>query len=219
MRNHPTSVEDAVSQIENSFNRGGRYLENGEPKYTAHAVRMEEETGIRGIAGHYRFINGETPARAEYGYRKRFQKYALAEGMTDSKDPFIKEAAARIGEKVADVLPEVNAEISKLTELNPELKRLNYNRRSFTESYRALIGITSQYNVDDINGYLHAYRTNRKDASVHRRMDALKKQGFRFGWIPAASTLDKIEAFAERRSRRLPEEFRPLAARKKAAER
>ena len=49
MKKHPDSVEDAIFQIENSFNRGGNYLQNGVPKYTAHAVRMEEETGIRGI--------------------------------------------------------------------------------------------------------------------------------------------------------------------------
>lgn len=212
MRNHPNSVEDAVSQIENSFNRGGRYLQNGKPKYTAHAVRMEEETGIKGIAGHYRFINDESPARAEYGYRKRFQKYALAEGMTGSEDPLIREAAALIGKKTATALPEVNTEISKLAELNPELKRLNYDRRSFTESYRALIGITSQYNADDINSYLHSYRTNRRDAFVHRRMDALKKRGFRFGWIPAASTLDKIESFAKHCDRHPAKGFRPIAA-------
>ena len=43
MKKHPDSVEDAIFQIENSFNRGGNYLQNGVPKYTAHAVRMEKK--------------------------------------------------------------------------------------------------------------------------------------------------------------------------------
>lgn len=214
MRNHPTSVQDAVSQIENSFNRGGNYLQNGVPKYTAHAVRMENETGITGIAGHYRFLNGDSADIAEYNYRKRFQKYALAQGLMNSDEPFIKQAAELIFQKSPDVLPEVNAEIEKLTELNPELKRLNYNRRNFTEAYRALIGITSQYNTDDINAYLHSLRTKRKNTDIQKRMNALKPKGFRFGWIPSNETLLKIEAYANRSENQMLQTPRVAAARK-----
>lgn len=214
MRNHPTSVQDAVSQIENSFNRGGNYLQNGVPKYTAHAVRMENETGITGIAGHYRFLNGDSADIAEYNYRKRFQKYALAQGLMNSDEPFIKQAAELIFQKSPDVLPEVNAEIEKLTELNPELERLNYNRRNFTEAYRALIGITSQYNTDDINAYLHSLRTKRKNTDIQKRMDALKPKGFRFGWIPSNETLLKIEAYANRFENQMLQTPRVAAARK-----
>lgn len=214
MRNHPTSVQDAVSQIENSFDRGGNYLQNGVPKYTAHAVRMENETGITGIAGHYRFLNGDSADIAEYNYRKRFQKYALAQGLMNSDDPFVKQAADLIFQKSPDVLPEVNAEIEKLTELNPELERLNYNRRNFTEAYRALIGITSQYNTDDINAYLHSLRTSKKNTDIQKRMDALKPKGFRFGWIPSNETLLKIEAFARQSEKRIFPAPRAVAARK-----
>ncbi len=214
MRNHPTSVQDAVSQIENSFDRGGNYLQNGVPKYTAHAVRMENETGITGIAGHYRFLNGDSADIAEYNYRKRFQKYALAQGLMNSDDPFVKQAAELIFQKSPDVLPEVNAEIEKLTELNPELERLNYNRRNFTEAYRALIGITSQYNTDDINAYLHSLRTSKKNTDIQKRMDALKPKGFRFGWIPSNETLLKIEAFAKQSEKRICPAPRAVAARK-----
>lgn len=214
MRNHPTSVQDAVSQIENSFDRGGNYLQNGVPKYTAHAVRMENETGITGIAGHYRFLNGDSADIAEYNYRKRFQKYALAQGLMNSDDPFVKQAAELIFQKSPDVLPEVNAEIEKLTELNPELERLNYNRRNFTEAYRALIGITSQYNTDDINAYLHSLRTKRKNTDIQKRMNALKPKGFRFGWIPSNETLLKIEAYANRSENQMLQTPRAVAARK-----
>lgn len=200
MKKHPDSVEDAIFQIENSFNRGGNYLQNGVPKYTAHAVRMEKETGIRGIAGHYRFIDGEKPAFAEYRYRKQFQKFALAEGLLKAEHPFVRKAAEFISLKFPEALPKINTEISKLAELNPELQRLNYDKRSITESYRALIGITSQYNVDDINSYLHSFRTKIKNPDSEKRMSALKEKGFRFGWIPSSETLAKIEKFAKNTS-------------------
>ena len=68
------SVQEAVKYMENAYDRGGKYLVDGRPRYTAHAVRMEDETGLKGIAGRYKFINGQEPAFAEYGYRKRFFK-------------------------------------------------------------------------------------------------------------------------------------------------
>lgn len=92
-------------------------------------------------------------------------------------------------------MQEVNGEIEELTKLNPELKGLNHNKNNFIETYRALIGITSQYNVDDINAYLHNVRTGSKNKEIIERVEKLTKTtGLRFGWQPAAKTLDKIEA-------------------------
>ena len=102
--------------------------------------------------------------------------------------------AEKIKADIPKALNEVNAEIAELTKLNPELARLNYNKHDFVESYRALIGVTSQYNVDDINTYLHTYRTGVKNQEMQDGMERLKKtHGVRFGWQPAVSTLKEID--------------------------
>lgn len=194
-------LNEAVSAIENAFNRKGKYLQDGVPRYTAHAVRLEEKTGLSGIAGRYRFPENREPAFAEYEYRKRFLKYALAQSLLTTEDPLKRRAAEKISQQTPQALKEVKQEIEKLTVLNPDLKRLNYDRRDFIESYRALIGVTSQYNVDDINAYLHSIRTGQKDEEANARMERLKDRGCRFGWVPAVKTLDRIERGLDEREK------------------
>ncbi|MGN0904260.1 MAG: hypothetical protein ACI4PW_03790 [Alphaproteobacteria bacterium] len=207
-------LNEAVSAIENAFNRKGKYLQDGVPRYTAHAVRLEEETGLSGIAGRYRFPENREPAFAEYEYRKRFLKYSLAESLLTAEDPLKRRAAEKISRQTPQALEEVKQEIEKLTVLNPDLKRLNYDRRDFIESYRALIGVTSQYNVDDINAYLHSIRTGQKDEEANARIERLKDRGCRFGWVPAVKTLDRIERGLDEREKTMLPVMR--AARKKS---
>ncbi len=189
------SQDDAEKYIQNAYDRHGRYMVGGKPKYTAHAIRLEEQYGLKNIAGHYKFRNGKTPDMAEYGYRKEWLKYSIAtELLKKSEDVYAVRAAEKIKADIPKALNEVNTEIAELTKLNPELSRLNYNKHDFVESYRALIGVTSQYNVDDINTYLHTYRTGIKNQDVQDGMERLKKtHGIRFGWQPAVSTLKEID--------------------------
>ena len=72
------SQDDAEKYIQNAYDRHGRYMVGGKPKYTAHAIRLEEQYGLKNIAGHYKFRNGKTPDMAEYGYRKEWLKYSIA---------------------------------------------------------------------------------------------------------------------------------------------
>lgn len=190
-----TSVEDAAYHMNNAYDRGGNYLVNGRPKYLAQAVRMEDEYGLTGIAGRYKFVDGKEAPFAEYDYRKEFQRYSIAEEYMKSDNPFCQKAGETLKDKIPAALEKINAEIGKLAVLNPELKALNYNNRNITEAYRALIGITSQYNVDDINAYMHNVRAGKKNMEVLDRVEKIKKEtGIRFGWQPAAKTVDKIEA-------------------------
>ena len=189
-----SSVQDAVKYMENAYDRGGKYLVDGRPRYTAHAVKMEDETGLKGIAGRYKFINGQEPAFAEYGYRKRFLKYAIAAGFLKSEDPICRQAGETLKDQLPAALKDINRELEELTKLNPELKGLNNNKNNLIETYRTLIGVTSQYNVDDINAYLHNLRTGSKNSAVLDRAEKIKKAtGIRFGWQPSAKTMDKIE--------------------------
>ena len=181
-------------EIENAYDRHGHYKENGVIKYTAHAVRLEEMTGLTGIAGRYKFLDGKTPAEAEYDYRKAFLKYSIASSYLQSDDPVKARSAQKFEAEIPSALVAVNKEIDKLSKLNPELKKLDYDRKDFIESYRALIGVTSQYNVDDINDYLRVLRTGVKNTQAQQSMESLKKRyGLRFGWQPAVSTLKRIE--------------------------
>ena len=184
------TVADMVTYIENKYDRQGRYLVDGTPRYAAAAVNFEDKYGATGIAGRYKFVDGKEACFAEYGYRQRFMKYFHATKMAESENPLAREASKIILSKAPDALKEINGEIKKLQELNPELKRLNYNPNKILESYQALIGITSQYNPDDINYFLHSLRTGKRDKTLEERKDAL---GITLGWQPAASTMDKIE--------------------------
>lgn len=189
-----SSVQEAAAYMEKAYDRGGRYLVDGRPRYTAHAVRMEDETGLKGIAGRYKFVDGKEAAFAEYDYRKRFLKYSIASSFMASQDPVTRQAGETLKGEIPAALKEINAEIGKLTKLNPELKDLNHNPNNLIESYRTLIGITSQYNVDDINAYLHNVRTGQKNFAVLDRAEKIHKAtGIRFGWQPSAKTMDKIE--------------------------
>lgn len=195
MHDRFTSVEEAVHHMNNAYDRGGNYLVNGRPRYLAQAVRMEDEYGLTGIAGRYKFVDGKEAPFAEYDYRKAFQRYSIADQFMKSDNPYCRQAGETLKDKIPEALKGINKEIDKLKGLNPELKALNYDSRSITEAYRALIGITSQYNVDDINAYLHNVRSGKKNMDVLDRVEKIKKEtGIRFGWQPAAKTVDKIEA-------------------------
>ena len=188
------SVEEAVHYMNNAYDRHGNYMVDGRPQYTAHAVRMEDTYGLTGIAGRYKFVEGKEAAFAEYDYRKEFQRYFIADKYIKSDDPICRQAGETLKDKLPQALADINGEIGKLTELNPELGRLNYNKNSIAEAYRALTGITSQYNPDDINAYLHKFRTGGQKNEVSERVEALQKKGIRFGWQPAMATVEKIEA-------------------------
>lgn len=84
--------EEADLFIQNAYDRGGRYMVDGKPKYTAHAVRLEEQYGFKNIAGHYKFRDGKTPDMAEYGYRKAWLKYSLANEFLKKKQRFVRRA-------------------------------------------------------------------------------------------------------------------------------
>ena len=87
-----SSVQEATAYMEKAYDRGGRYMVDGRPRYTAHAVRMEDETGLKGIAGRYKFVDGKEAAFAEYDYRKRFLKYSIASSFMASQDPVTRQA-------------------------------------------------------------------------------------------------------------------------------
>lgn len=184
------TVDDMVRYIEEKYDRQGRYLVDGTPRYAAAAVKFEDKYGAKGIAGRYKFVDGKEACFAEYGYRKRFMKYFHATRMQESKNPLAQEAARIILGNSSEALKAMNEEIKKLQTLNPELNRLNYNPHKILETYQALIGITSQYNPDDINYFLHSLRTGKRDEKLEERKDKL---GITLGWQPAASTMDKIE--------------------------
>lgn len=204
------TAEEAVRHMENSYDRGGKYVVNGRPRYVAAAVQLEDKTGLKGIAGRYKFIGGAEPAFAEYGYRKRFRKFAIAEKFLKSGDPIQIQAAQKLTPQFAEALKEINEEHKKLLELNPELKKLNFNKASITESYHALIGVTSQYNPDDVNSYLqNNIRQGKINRPVHDRINQItQKTGIRFGWQPSEKTMDKIERQLAVRSRILEQKSR-----------
>ncbi|MBO4644135.1 MAG: hypothetical protein J5716_05970 [Alphaproteobacteria bacterium] len=199
-----TSVEDAIEHMNHACDHRGKdktYLVDGKPRYLAQAVRMEDEYGLTGIAGRYKFVDGKEAPFAEYEYRQKFQKYSIADEFIKSDNPYCQQAGATLKDGIPEALKGINKEIEKLKELNPELKALNYDNRNITEAYRALIGITSQYNVDDVNAYLHSVRTGVRNQEVIDRVEKMRKAGIRFGWQPAAKTVDKIEAQLKERAK------------------
>ena len=185
------TVPEMVKYIEEKYDREGRYLVDGTPRHAAAAIELENKYGLKDIAGHYKFVDGKTAPFAEYDYRKRFMKYFHATKMQNSENPILREASQIVLQGAPEALKEINGEIKKLQELNPELKRLNFNPNKMLEAYQALIGVTSGYNPDDINYFLHSLRTGKRDESLNQRKD---KMGINLGWQPAHTTMDRIEA-------------------------
>lgn len=195
------TVKGEARSLANKFRRRGNYKDkDGNILYRAAAVEFEDRTGLTGVAGRYKMPDNMSHPEAEYTYRKKYQKFAHAYrilGRDEQSATPEKKQAAELFVSVGDkALKKLNKDIEKLTKLNPELKKLKADKNSFFERYHAIIGITSQYNIDDINHFVVGKLENnsKKDDEYMQRMDAIKdKVGGPIGWTLSPPTLKRVE--------------------------
>jgi hypothetical protein len=193
-------TKNEIEKLSKTYERKGRYKnEKGYIKYAAAAVDFEDKTGLVGVAGRYKMTGDRTHPEAEYDYRKAYQKYMLSIRCLEDnveENPSKIKAAEFFVKKSPEALKRLNKDIDDLVGLNPELKGLKIDRKNFFECYHAIVGITSQYNVDDINLFCVGKLTGRKikDEVYEKRLSDIKKKlGCGLGWTASEKTLQKIE--------------------------
>lgn len=188
-------------QIINSVEKELKELEHKEffkQQHYSPVVNFEKETGLAGISGKYKMPDGKTHETVEFEHQKESRKYIFATARIKEYASFLpshinKQLAviAEEGQKVC--LPKMLKNFDKLVKLNPELKKLEVDRTDIEKVNDVIFGITSRFNVDDINGFLkrEEFYSETKESKLHNEME--ERTGVDIQWHPCLSTLKKIE--------------------------
>lgn len=158
------------------------------------AEDFEAHTGLRGIAGHYRFPHNMSATT----YQTRLEAYSGSTCFSTAPSP--EDAAA------------IRKEWETMVRLNPGLANVRLDKKSSAEILNALLGAASQFNADDINFFLlHQRRGDQAEDKIealkkslrqlmHIRMAVELTAGARMEWIPSPQTLQKARAALEERT-------------------
>lgn len=102
---------------------------------------------------------------------------------------------------ILDNWPRIDGEmkqvLSDIIDLNPSLKELRIDRDDTHQAFVTLIGITTGFNVDDINAFVNGQLSNEKKTYQELFNGLQKDLGGEFaGWFPCNETLLDIYAQA-----------------------
>lgn len=177
------------------------------------AHRFEAQHGISGIAGDYIFPDGMTASAYEDLYNWQIdegERILRHPGILDSFEAPERRMTHMPGRIAAFVELQASSRYKsllhegwrRLEEENPELKKLAFNRSNGGELYNALLGVTSGFNMQDIDLFLKARRTGQPPGLYIRNADAFRAHMEwmqnnldaceRPHWIPSLPTLEKI---------------------------
>lgn len=168
------------------------------------ALQFQRANNLRGIAGRYYIPDGKTAAQYEKAMSRKMHDHVEQEMAKCGATPYEYWATAeRLG------LPGfLEKSWDKLVELNPVLKDVKVNRSSVEDVYNAHIGVTSGFNVDDLNFFLEQKHTGQglpalqaRNMPVHgarvARIESVAAVSF--SWVASPKTAKKIEARFKRR--------------------
>lgn len=166
--------------------------------YYAPAVEFEKETGVIGIAGKYKMPDEKAHADMEFEHCNKFSKYIYAVNKIGKYADFLPSKVkkkltvlAKEGQKTG--LPKMLKNFDELVKLNPELKKLEVDRANIGKVNDAIFGITSQFNVDDINDFLKRDFFYGETKETKLKDEIEKRTGIDIQWRPSISTLKKIQ--------------------------
>lgn len=170
------------------------------------ALRFQRDNNLRGIAGRYFIPDGKTAAQYEKAMSRKMHVHVETEmakrGATEYDYWKVAEDMGLPGflEKSWD----------KLVELNPALKKVKLDRSCVEDVYNAHIGVTSGFNVNDINFFLRqkhvgnglpalqSHKMPVHGARLDRINAAAESQMF---WVASPATAKKIEKCFRRNGR------------------
>lgn len=179
------------------------------------AHRFEAQNNIDGIAGDYVFPNNMTAAAYEDRYTWLFDQHGgiarMPEILKDFYAPERDFKGNEIKGGIADFLGEkasaqyralLNDGWNRLERANPELKALTFDRTHAGETYNALMGVTSGFNVQDIDFFLKLRRENKipamtvmNDPAFKKHLDWMQNAASvceRPCWVPSLPTMENI---------------------------
>ena len=170
------------------------------------ALRFQRDNHLRGIAGRYFIPDGKTAAQYEKWMSRKMSAHVGAEiKKRNATDYDYWPIAEDLG------LPAfLEKSWDRLVELNPALEQVKLNRACVEDVYNAHIGVTSGFNIDDINFFLkqkhigeglparqshempvHGARLARINAAAEAQMY----------WVVSPATAKKIEKRFKRNGR------------------
>ncbi len=191
--NYPAEVRNHFLTVLASFTNNA-HTRRGMGHRTP-AKTYEKQTGMTGIAGHYHLPSDPLVLETAIQDRSILTMFLENELERMPANAPQRHAHAQFLQYVqSNNLPVFNEMLDKLITLNPSLKALNVDRTNHNQVADAIMGVSSGFNVDDINTYLRA----RSHLAAYTDKHGIKIQGTLFEngitWTPTESTLKKIAA-------------------------
>lgn len=96
----------------------------------------------------------------------------------------------------ADYIARQERLLDRLFTLNPQLRRLRFDRKDTRKGFDLVMGVTSGFNTDDIQHFIDGKvgYISRQDPAYARQSDRIERIFGHMEWVPAPVTMAKIEA-------------------------
>jgi hypothetical protein len=176
------------------------------------ALEFQTQNHLRSIAGRYRIPGNYTAP--EYEDVTSAMVIAETKAMVTPAD---KRSHWNVLERIAPPEP-LKKSWNRLVRLNPVLKGVKFDRNNGEEMYNAHLGVTSGFNVDDMNFFLEQKRVGEglpakqaHEMPVHGdrllRIEGMAKTPM--FWVASPKTAEKVEARLLRKKKALARKFNP----------
>jgi hypothetical protein len=169
------------------------------------AYRFEKASGLKGIAGNYKYPGGLNAVEFDDAWTWTFHQYgggtaalptALVKmgvpmpeiGLREEINAYLKRAPKELQDALRNVWDE-------LVTLNPALKAVRVDKTDIGMVYDAINGAASGFNANDINYYFEADNSDEARRAYFqdpRRVRIEDETGARACWIASPETLDLI---------------------------
>jgi hypothetical protein len=190
-----------------AFNEAAEAKEQLERDMLDHmpAYRFEKATGLKGIAGNYKYPGGLNAVEFDDAWTWTFRQYgggieALPKALVAKNVPMPEfglheEIGAYLNRAPKELQDALRNVWDETVALNPSLKAVRLDKNDIGKVYDAINGAASGFNANDINYYFEADSSDdarRTYFEDPRRLRIEDETGARPCWIASPETLDAI---------------------------
>ncbi|MEZ0224353.1 MAG: hypothetical protein ACAH83_07370 [Alphaproteobacteria bacterium] len=166
------------------------------------ALRFQRQNNLRGIAGRYFIPDGKTAAQYEKWMSRRMSAHVGREMKKRNATEFDYWAVA----EDLGLPPFLEKSWDRLVELNPALKDVKLNKSGVEDVYNAHIGVTSGFNVDDINFFLKQKHIG--DGLPAKQAREMPVHGARLARIRAAAEAEMFWVVSPATAKKIEKRFK-----------